>query len=120
MVDKQRAFAKLLQQWVSISEACRRLGIERKTGHWWKNGGVIVRESGTRVVEPVIGRYERRVESDRYLSLAERVQIADGDRAGMSARAIATALGRAVSTVARELVRNRANDGSYHPSRRMR
>ena len=31
MVDKQRSFAKLLQQGVSISEACRRLGIDRKT-----------------------------------------------------------------------------------------
>ena len=32
-----------------------------------------------------------------------------------SARAIATQLGRAVSTVARELNRNRASDGVYHP-----
>jgi len=82
MVDKQREFAKLLRQGVSISEACRRLGIDRKTGHWWKNGGVVVRESGTRVVEPVIGRFEGRAESDRYLSEAERVAIADGIRAG--------------------------------------
>lgn len=33
MVDKQRSFAKLLQQGVSISETCRRLEIDRKTGH---------------------------------------------------------------------------------------
>lgn len=115
MVDKQRAFAKLLEQGVSISEACRRLEIDRKTGHWWKNGGVIVTESGTRVVEPVIGRYQGKPDSDRYLSEAERVIIADGTRAGKSARAIATELGRAVSTVARELTRNRASDGGYHP-----
>lgn len=115
MVDKQRAFAKLLQQGVSISEACRRLGIDRKTGHWWKNGGVIVKENGTRIVEPVIGRYQRRPDSGRYLSEVERVAIADGARAGKSARAIAAELGRAVSTVARELTRNRASDGVYHP-----
>lgn len=115
MVDKQRAFAKLLEQGVSISEACRRLGIDRKTGHWWKNGGVIVRASGTRVVEPVIGRYEGKPDSDRYLSEAERVIIADSHRLGKSARAIAAELGRAVSTVARELTRNRASDGGYHP-----
>lgn len=115
MVDKQRAFAKLLQQGVSISEACRRLGIDRKTGHWWKNGGVIVSGTGTRVVEPVIGRYQGRPDSDRYLSEAERVFIADGTRAGKSARAIAAELGRAVSMVARELTRNRASDGGYQP-----
>lgn len=103
MVDKQRSFAKLLRQGVAISEASRRLGINRKTGHWWKNGGVVVTDNGTRVVEPVIGRYEGQAESDRYLSEAERVAIADGIRVGMSARAIATQLGRAVSTVAREL-----------------
>ena len=115
MVDKQRAFAKLLQQGVSISEACRRLGIDRKTGHWWKNGGVIVRENGSRIVEPVVDRYQGRPDSDRYLSETERVAIAEGTRAGKSARAIATELGRAVSTVARELTRNRASDGVYHP-----
>lgn len=115
MVDKQRAFAKLLQQGVSISEACRRLGIDRKTGHWWKNGGVLVKPNGTRIVEPVIGRYQGKPDSDRYLSELERVHIADGHRAGKSARAIAAELGRAVSTVARELTRNRASDGVYHP-----
>ena len=55
------------------------------------------------------------LDSDRYLSEAERVAIADGIRAGKSARAIAAALGRAASTVARELNRNRASDGVYHP-----
>lgn len=115
MVDKQREFARLLQQGVSISEACRRLGIDRKTGHWWKNGGVIVTDGGTRIVEPAIGRYERKPDSERYLTEAERVAIADGTRAGRSARAIAAELGRAVSTVARELTRNLASDGVYHP-----
>ncbi len=59
MVDKQRSFGRLLEQGLSISEACRRLGIDRKTGHWWKNGGRIVRATGVRVIEPVIGRYSR-------------------------------------------------------------
>ena len=43
MIDKQREFARLLARGVSVSEACRRLGIDRKTGHWWKNGGVLRR-----------------------------------------------------------------------------
>lgn len=63
----------------------------------------------------MIGRYEGRAESGRYLSEAERVRIADGARAGKSARTIAADLGRAVSTVARDLAGNRVSDGSYHP-----
>src|SRR5665213_1259183 len=73
MVEKQRAFARLLAQGVSISEACRRLGVDRKTGHWWKNGGVMVRGGIAVVVEPVVGRYQTPPESGRYLSEEEPV-----------------------------------------------
>jgi len=117
MVEKQRAFARLLAQGVSISEACRRLGVDRKTGHWWKNGGVMVRGGIAVVVEPVVGRYQTPPESGRYLSEEERIRIADAVRAGKSARGIAAELGRAASTIARELARNRASDGVYHPHR---
>ena len=44
--------------------------------------------------------------SARYLSLEERLQIADLHLAGASMRAIATQLGRAPSTISRELRRN--------------
>jgi IS30 family transposase len=68
------------------------------------------------VVEPIIDRTPTGVESGRYLSEGERVAIADGVRAGRSARAIALELGRAVSTVSRELHRNRdRDDGGYRP-----
>lgn len=117
MVDKQREFARLLGQGVSISEACRRLGIDRKTGHWWKNGGVVRRSGAERKVAPVLDWVEPRVESARYLSLDERVAIADGHRAGKSARTIARELQRAVSTVARELKRNQDQAGDYKPYR---
>ena len=54
--------------------------------------------------------------SGRYLSEDERIRIADGIRAGKSARTIASELGRAVSTVARELTRNHDNvNDSYRP-----
>lgn len=58
MVDKQREFARRIKQGVSSSEACRRLGIDRKTGHWWKNGGQVTRNGVTGIVEPVINRCE--------------------------------------------------------------
>ena len=110
MVDKQREFSRPLGQGVSLSEACRRLGIDRKTGHWWKNGGVLHRNGVARVVDPVVGRHPARPESPRYLSEGERLLIADGVRVEKSARAILAELGRAVSTVARELNRHRVGD----------
>jgi IS30 family transposase len=116
MVDKQREFVGLIRQGVTLSEACRRLGIDRKTGHWWKNGGVVVRNGVTRIVEPIMDRVAERPESPRYLSEDERVVIADGVRAGRSARSIADELGRSPSTIARELSRNRDPDtGEYRP-----
>lgn len=116
MTEKRALYVKLISQGVSNSEACRRLGIDRKTGHWWKNGGVVTRNGVTRVVEPIIDKTPTGVESGRYLSEGERVAIADGVSAGRSARAIALELGRAVSTVSRELHRNRdRDDGGYLP-----
>lgn len=115
MVDKQREFGHLLEQGVSVSEACRRLGIDRKTGHWWKNGGVIQRNGATRLVAPVVGQMPAREASPRYLSLEERTVIADGVHAGKSARAIAAELGRAVSTVSKELQRNSTAADEYRP-----
>jgi IS30 family transposase len=53
--------------------------------------------------------------SDRYLSEEERIDIADLRRAGLSIRGIATKLGRAPSTISRELRRNSRRDGQYRP-----
>ena len=115
MTDKRVEYVRLLRGGVSNSEACRRLGIDRKTGHWWKNGGSVTRNGVIRVVEPILDRYLTPVESGRYLSETERVTIADGVREGRSARSIAAELGRAVSTVSRELQRNSSEDGRYRP-----
>lgn len=43
------------------------------------------------------------------------MEIADGARVGKSARKIAAEIGRAVSTVSRELLRNASVDGEYRP-----
>lgn len=58
---------------------------------------------------------ELRPRSPRYLSELERIQIADLRSAGTSARAIASELGRAPSTISRELRRNSGPDGRYRP-----
>jgi IS30 family transposase len=55
--------------------------------------------------------------SSRFLSEAERVLLADRRRAGVSMRAIAQELGRATSTISRELHRNQHGDGDYRPYR---
>jgi IS30 family transposase len=52
----------------------------------------------------------------RYLSLAERTVIADLHRAGVGVRGIAEELGRAPSTVSRELRRNIDGPGRYLPA----
>ncbi|WP_206074411.1 IS30 family transposase, partial [Antribacter gilvus] len=52
----------------------------------------------------------------RFLSLAEREQIADLRREGGSLRAIGRALGRPASTIKREIDR-RSQDGTYRPYR---
>ena len=115
MTDKRAQFVRLIRQGVSISESCRRLEIDRKTGHWWKNGGSFTRNGVIGVVEPIMRQVLSRPESGRYLSAAERVTIADGVHVGRSARSLAAELGRAVSTVARELQRNTSPDGAYRP-----
>jgi transposase, IS30 family len=52
----------------------------------------------------------------RYLSLVERTMIADLRRAGVGVRDIADELGRAASTVSRELRRNGDDRGRYLPA----
>lgn len=79
-------------------EACRMVGIGRKTGYRWRAelGGLAP------------ARRAEAQQSERYLSLLERERIAVLRRQGLSMRAIATQLGRAPSTVSRELRRNTA------------
>ena len=86
MTEKRVEYARLIGQGVSVSEACRRLGVDRKTGHWWKNGGTITRNGITRFVEPIINRQPARADSPRFLSERERVVTADGVHAGKSAQ----------------------------------
>jgi IS30 family transposase len=58
---------------------------------------------------------ESRPRSPRYLSEQERIRIADLLAAKMSVRGIAEELGRAPSTISREIRRNRDPDGRYRP-----
>jgi IS30 family transposase len=115
LTHKQEQFARLIRQGISNSEACRRVGINRRTGTRWRFGRTITNTAGEPVhYPPVSSILPKRSRSPRYLSLDERILIADLRRAGSGVRAIATELNRSPSTISRELCNN-ATDGHYRP-----
>lgn len=95
-LDVETRYWELLAIGIGTVEACRAVGITRKTGYRWRaeNGGV----------PPV--RVAESARSNRYLSLLERQRIATLRGQGVGMREIARRIGRAASTVSRELRRN--------------
>jgi transposase, IS30 family len=116
VVEKQERFARLIGQGVSNSEACRIVGINRRTGTRWRYGRTILNKAGEPVHYPPVSLAEPKERHPRYLSLAERTMMADERRAGVSVRGIAEQMGRAASTVSRELRRNADDQGRYLPA----
>ena len=115
--EKQLEYGRLIAAGVGNSEACRRVGINRKTGNRWRYGRTVRNSAGERVHYAPVKITEPRARSPRYLSEAERLEIADLLRAGHSVRAIARRVGRAASTISREIRRNADCDGRYRPHR---
>ena len=81
---KREAFSKLIAEGVSSAEACRIVGVYRRTGIRWRHGRQI--KSGGRVLNlppviTVIPVHEKRY-SPRYLSEDERIRLADLRRSG--------------------------------------
>jgi IS30 family transposase len=97
-LDVEARYWELLASGAGTVAACRGAGITRKTGYRWRAeaGGVVP------------ARLAEAVRSNRYLSLLERQRIAMLREKGAGIREIATILGRAPSTVSRELARNTA------------
>ena len=75
---KREALERLLNDGLSLSEAARRVGVNRKTAKRWRNGRVI-RYPGGRAVHypPVINAPTVKTYSTRYLGEGERVRLAD-------------------------------------------
>jgi IS30 family transposase len=89
----ERAFWRLIAAGCSTVSAARAVGVASSTGErWFLEGGGM---SPVDLAEP----------SGRYLSFAEREELALGRAAGHSMREIARLLGRSPATISRELAR---------------
>lgn len=97
-LELESEYWRLLSAGIVTVDACREVGIGRKTGFRWRqeNGGLPPARLGP---EHGASRYLSRLERQRIASLAER---------GHGVREIARRLDRAPSTVSRELLRNRS------------
>jgi transposase, IS30 family len=113
--EKQQQYVRLIAQGVNNAQACRLVGINRKTGNRWRYGRSVRNSAGVRVHYAPVKITDAKPRSLRYLSEQERVLIADLLAAGMTVRGIAAELGRAPSTISREIRRNRDPDGRYRP-----
>ncbi len=93
-IEKQAAFWVLIAKGSTLQAACDAVGVNRQSGRHWRQatGGMVPRKK-----PPASGR---------YLSLEERLRIADLHLIGSGVRSIAVTLGRSPSTVSRELRRN--------------
>ncbi|WP_082177250.1 IS30 family transposase [Arthrobacter sp. RIT-PI-e] len=102
--DRHDRFWQLLRQGYTAGAACEAVKVHRSQGYRW------IKAAGGRF--PV----GERPQSGRYLSQDDRLKIADLRLAGAGVRRIAKELGRAPSTISRELHRNsRQNSGAYRP-----
>jgi IS30 family transposase len=112
---KRQRFVELRERGWSIAAAAREAGVSRSTGANWSRGYKTYRRGQVSGFVPPLERLAVREVSARFLSQDERIEIADLRRAGMSMRQIAARLGRAPSTISRELRRNAAGSGEYRP-----
>jgi transposase, IS30 family len=99
----------------SIMAAAREVGVSRTTGHGWSRGYKTYRRGQVTGFVPALERLAVREVSARFLSQDERIEIADLRHAGLSIRQIAGRLGRAPSTISRELRRNATGSENYRP-----
>ncbi len=118
--SERARYVELARQGLRNGEICKVLGISRRSGTKWRYGYTL-RDSKTGRVHsyPPIADFNRPplALSLRYLSEDDRITIADLFRGGQSIRNIAGALGRAPSTVSRELRRNAVSASRYTPHR---
>jgi transposase, IS30 family len=112
---KRQRFAELRERGWSILAAAREAGVSRTTGNNWSRGYKTYRRGQVAGFVPPLERLAVREISTRYLSADERIEIADLRHAGLSIRQVGDQLGRAPSTISRELRRNASSGAGYRP-----
>jgi len=116
VTEKQEQFGRLIARGMSNSEACRVVGINRRTGTRWRYGRSVRNTAGEGVqYPPVCTASPVKPRHPRYLSLGERTTIADLRREQKTVREIAAVLARSPATISRELHRNADATGRYLP-----
>ena len=117
LTGKRVQYLRLMQQGISNAEACRLVGVNRKTGTRWKHGRKYTNRVGESWVYPPVADPAKLAEppSGRFLSEYERIRIADLLRLDTTIREIGRQLGRSPATISREVNRNSDADGVYHP-----
>ncbi len=103
MQTRHARYWELIGQGHSNAEACKIMSCHPRTGRNIRRRGDPAKRP-----EPPTG-------AGRYLSLLERLQIADLLGHGASLRMIARELGRSASTISRELHRHTDEHGRYQP-----
>lgn len=99
LVEMQARFWVLMAQGSTLTSACDAVGVNRRTGRRWRQA------TGGRVPLP------KPELSGRYLSLEERLQIADLHLTGAGIWVIAGQIGRSAATISRELARGGSKSG---------
>jgi transposase, IS30 family len=112
---KRQRFMELRGRGWSVRAAAREVGVGRTTGANWARGYKVYRHGKIAGFVPPLERLAVRQISARFLSQEERIEIADLRHAGSSVREIAHRLGRAPSTISRELRRNATSSRGYRP-----
>ena len=119
--EKQQRYVQLIAQGVNNSEACRLVGINRKTGNRWRYGRRVRNSAGALVIYPPVKINEAKPRSPRYLSEQERIRIADLLAARMTrARDRGAAGACAVNDQPRDPAQQRPGRPLPAPSRRAR
>ncbi|WP_437110233.1 IS30 family transposase [Streptomyces scopuliridis] len=102
---ERQEYFRLMQLGYGNKEASKLVGINPRTGREWRNGRPEGRKKRPR--PPAHIAQVPSGASSRFLSEPDRIHIADRLREKATVRAIAAELGRAPSTISREIRRNR-------------
>ena len=98
-----------------LATAARQVGLSRSVAYLWRDGATVRDKDGSvRHVAPLFPLSLKPI-SSRFFSEGERIRIADLASRGVGVATIGVMVGRSVSTISRELRRNRHHSGRCQP-----